>query len=234
MKRTDTFWGGLLVVAGVVLLLLNLGVFGAADEIVGSLLLGAGGVLFLGLFVARAQWWAAIPAGVLLSLATLTAIEQIAPRQAEVWGGALFLGGTSLGFWAIALTQPRHWWAIIPGGVLLTVALVAGLDQARPGQDYGGVVLLGIAATFGIVSLVSPSGKRMTWALIPATVLGVIGVAVLTQTAAWLGYVWPAALIGAGLYLIYRTQRGVPNETPGDRISPKEERYDDPTLPQPH
>jgi hypothetical protein len=35
----------------------------------------------------------------------------------------LVVGGIGFAFWAIYFVKREHWWAIIPGSVMLTIAL---------------------------------------------------------------------------------------------------------------
>jgi len=197
--------GILLIAAGVLFLLQNLGVL-AVGIYLWPLLFGAGGAVFLYVFLTnRANWWAVIPGFVLLSLAAVIALDQFAPQVEETWGGAIFLGGIGLAFWVVYFVKREHWWAIIPGGVLLTIALVAGLSSVLEDIEMGGVFFLGLGLTFALLSFLPTPEGRMKWALIPAAVLLVIGLLITAAATAVLNYLWPAVLILAGLYLIFRT-----------------------------
>ena len=208
MRRFETrvAWGILLIAGGVLFLLQNLGILGGGIALLWALLFGAAGVIFLYVFLTdRANWWAVIPGFVLLSLAALIALDQLAPEVGGTWGGALFLGGVGLGFWVIYFVNREHWWAVIPGGVLLTLALVAGLSSILEGTEVGGVFFLGLGLTFGLLSFLPTPQGRMKWALIPAAVLLVMGLLITAAFASALNYLWPVALILIGLYLIFRT-----------------------------
>jgi hypothetical protein len=152
----------------------------------------------------RQQWWALIPGIVLISLGLLIGMEAAAPRLAEVWGGPLFLGGISAAFWAVYATRREYWWAVIPGGVMLTLAAVAGVDQAFPGMGGGGLFFLGLGATFGVLSLLRTPEGRLKWASIPAVVLLIFGAVIAASEAEILRYVGPAVLVLVGLYLVVR------------------------------
>jgi hypothetical protein len=186
-------------------LLQNLGILGGVLGFLWAFLFGAGGLVFLSVFLAdRSNWWAIIPGVVLLSLAAVVALDQLVPEADEAWGGALFLGGVGLSFWLIYFTNRGHWWAVIPGGVLFTLALVAGLSSVFEDVEMGGVFFLGLGLTFGLLSLLPTPEGRMKWALIPAAVLLVMGLLLLAAAIAILEVLWPAALILVGLYFVIR------------------------------
>jgi hypothetical protein len=201
--------GVLLIASGVLSLLSNLGIFVGGLDLLWALLFGIGGALFLYVFLFnREHWWAIIPGFVLISIGVLIALERFAPRLGGDWGGVLVVGGIGLAFWAIYLVKREHWWAIIPGSVMLAIALIIGLSSTleSAGLDTGGVLLLGLGLAFGLLALVPTPQGRMKWALIPAGVLLVIGLFV-TASEQLLPFVGPAILIVAGLYLVLRVFR---------------------------
>lgn len=197
--------GAALIVLGVLFLLDALGV-ARIGMIIVPLLFGLGGLAFWIVFLAnRTNWWALIPGCALLGLALLIGWGELAPDRWEGWGVTLFLGMISLSFWIIYALDRANWWAIIPGGVLATLALLIGLSSSfEEGPWLGGVFFLGLAATFGLLWLLSPREERLSWALIPAAILLVIGAVLTFVTTALFGYLWPVALILAGLFLILR------------------------------
>ena len=137
-------WGSLLILGGVLFLLQNLGMFELGD-LFWALLLGLAGVFFLSLFLQnRANWWAIIPGFTLLSIGLLIALGRLAPSLAQVWGGSIVLGGIGLSFLVIYLLDRGNWWAIIPGGVMLTLMVIAGLGNAFTGIETGGRVFIGL------------------------------------------------------------------------------------------
>jgi hypothetical protein len=211
MKRPEvrTIGGIILIVAGLLFLLENLGLLRGALALLWASLFGVGGGLFLYVFFTdRAQWWAIIPAGVLLAIMLVIALDQLAPNVSATWGGALFMACLSLTFGAVYLVAREHWWAIIPGGVMFTIALVIALSALGvEGLQAGGAFFIGLALSFALLALVPAREGRMKWPLIPAGALALVGLATLMATTAILGYVLPIALILTGLYLIFRMFR---------------------------
>lgn len=215
MRRVQSpaIWGVVLVVAGILFLLQNLGVLGAALAIVWSLLFAAAGLAFLYVLLAdRARWWAVIPGAGCLGIAALLALDRLFPAVGDVVGASILLAALSASFWVVYLTDREQWWAIIPGGVLLSVAVVAGLDNLDTGIETGGLVLLGLGATFLLVYFVPTAEGRMKWAIFPAAVLSIIGLIIMAQSAAALVYLWAGALLIVGAYLVLRGVRSQPKE----------------------
>lgn len=208
MQRIDArfIFGLLLIGGGVIYLLQNLGLI-TWGPLVWAIAFAVGGLAFLSVFARdRLMWWALIPGLTLLGLAGLLTLQQIAPAQAESWGGSLFLGAIGLAFLIVYAANRQFWWAIIPGGVLLTLAVVAGVDRFAELQT-GGVFFLGLGATFALVALAPNPQGPMRWAFIPAAVLAVMGLLLLVGFITAINYLWPAALILAGLFLLARAFR---------------------------
>ena len=199
-------WGVLLIVAGVLFLLQSLGVLAAALAWVWLALFVIAGAAFLYVFLTdRTRWWAVIPAFALLGLGALMALNELFPKLGDIVGGPIFLTAIGAGFVIIYFTKREHWWAIIPSGVMLTVAVTAAVENLNPGFDTGGLVLLGLGCTFLVLSFLETPQGRIRWALIPAGVLLLIGFLIIAETVAAVKYIWPAALILGGVYFVLRS-----------------------------
>jgi len=207
VKLLWTIGGGiLLITAGVIILLNNLGVISLAWEVLLGPLFALGGLVFLLVFIFNTdEWWALIPGFVLLGIGTIIFMGQTVSTAAERWSGSIFLAFVGLPFWLIYISHADHWWAIIPGGVLITLA---GVNAIPEGTQLSGVIFfLGLALTFGLVYVLpKPSGK-LKWALYPAVVLLLIGLLVLLGATNLMQFVWPAALLIGGGYLVFRAMR---------------------------
>jgi len=201
--HTRAVFGPLLILAGIVFLLESLGVvtFGAW---LASLAFAAGGLAFLCVFLTnRENWWATIPAMALLGIAATIGVAEALPEADGAWAGAVFFVVLSLAFGIIYLQKRENWWAIIPAGVMLSLAGVVILSIVASGEVAAGSLFLGLGGTFALLSILPTPEGRLRWALIPAAVLLVFGVLFIAAFTPLLGYVWPLALIAAGLYLTY-------------------------------
>jgi hypothetical protein len=201
--------GGLLVGAGVLVLLQNLGVLRSGLELLWSLCFLVAGAIFTYVFVNdRKNWWAVIPGFTLLGIGALILLGWALPVSGDRWGGALFLGALGASFWVIYANRRDHWWPVIPGGVLMTLALVSVMDDAvRTGFDTGALFFLGLAATFFLLYVLPHAGSKMHWALYPAGILAAIGVVIAIASSSLMRFLGPVALLVAGVYLVYRAAR---------------------------
>ncbi len=201
--------GILLIAGGVLFLLQNFNLIPASLGWLWALVFGVVGGGFVAVFLAnRDNWWALIPGLIFFDLALLIGLGAAAPDFAERWGGALFLVGLSLPFWVIYLLDREKWWGLIPGGVLTTLGVVAGLS-ARELRDVetGGVFFLGLGATFLIVWLAPTPQGHNRWAIWPAVVLLIFGGLLATPFATLSNYVLPVGLVAAGALLLFRAFR---------------------------
>jgi hypothetical protein len=193
--------GGILLIAAGILLLLDL--FGVIADIlpyIWIVLFAAAGVVFLIAYAMdRRHWWALLPGCTLLGLSATSIIAVFMADSISDLGGAIFLGGVALGFWLVYILHREHWWAIIPAGVLTTLAVLAGI-----GTGQSAVFFIGLGVTFLLVFLLPSPGGRQTWALIPAAILLVLGIVLRTPYIEALNYIGAAALIIGGGYFLFR------------------------------
>lgn len=208
MKKFDwnIAWGAVLVLVGLLFLLQSFGLLAGGLSLLWTLLFAAGGATFLYVFITQSeQWWAVIPGFTLLGLALLIMLGSFGSPFVETLGAAIFMGSISAAFWVIYVRKQEYWWAVIPGGVLLTLAGIIVLSELLPGGVVGGLFFLGLALTFGLVYILPNPEGRMVWALIPAGVLGLMGILIVVASSQLLRWLWPLALIGVGGYLVLRT-----------------------------
>lgn len=212
MRNIDTRFviGLLLILGGGLLLLQTLDILqGTAANVFWLIVVGAGGALFTYYFIANpSQWWAAIPGITLLGLTVVNLLRLFAPQAENIYGGAIFLGGIGLSFIIVYLVSRSNWWAVIPGGVLITLGLVDLLDElSLSGFDTGGIFFLGLGFTFLLLAVLPTPEGRMTWALYPALPLLLLGAFVgLGGNQLW-NYLWPGLVILAGVYFLVNALR---------------------------
>ena len=191
-------WGFLLILAGIIFLLNTIGTIAIGDY-QWAIILTIGGLAFLSVFLAdRTQWWALFPSFGLLIGGAIIFIEYAFPGLRGDIGGAIALGGIGLAFLLIFLTNFKNWWALIPAGVLLSLMAMFLL-----GVESGGVFLIGLGITFGVLGFVPTEHGRMRWAFIPAIVLIIVGGFVTLASFNLFSLLWPLALIGGGVLIIY-------------------------------
>jgi hypothetical protein len=205
MFNSRMFWGALLILGGVLFLLQNLFGFQYGD-LFWALVLGLVGLFFLTIFFSnRANWWALIPGFTLLGVALSVSLNLIAPSLSSTLSGPIVLGSIGASFLVIYLLNREYWWAIIPCGVLLTLAIVISLENLLTEMGFVSIFFLGLAATFALVALVPTAEGKMQWAWIPAIVLALMGVIFGAFSGAFMAYLLPIALIVGGGILIFRT-----------------------------
>jgi hypothetical protein len=213
--RTHNWWA--LIPGGVMLFLAltTLLVDSVGGEWVGALFLFMVAISFLVVYLSnRSRLWALI-------VAYATAVLGVGPlmaiggRSAEYYG-PIFLFAVALPFFFIYFRSAGNWWAIIPAGVLttlavLTAAAIAGLindgnEGAFVGVGYANAFLmLGLAATFSVVWL----RHAKPWAKVVTIVLALVAVASLLL-ATYSQIVWPVVIILVGIYLFYTALRPRP------------------------
>ena len=195
--------GILLIAAGVIFLLNNLGMIEVNWEMYIGPLFALGGLVFLLVFILNKEdWWPLIPGFVLIAIGLIIFMDQNIAAVEEGWTGAVFLGLLGLAFLLIYVFHTENWWALIPGGVLMTLA---GVTLVSDEGVLGGVIFfVGMALTFGLVYILPKPAGRLTWALYPAGILLLIGVLVFLGAENLMDFVWPVALLIAGGYIVYR------------------------------
>ena len=198
----------LMIGAGILFLLQNLGLLEGASAIFWALAFAVGGGVFLYVYLSdRTQWWAVIPGLSLLGIGEIIAVSHFLPQYEDILGAPVLMVFISISFWIIYLTNREHWWAIIPGGVLLSIGIFIAFESLFPGVEMVGVFFLGLGLTFVVLAYLPAQKGDMRWALIPAGVLLLMGVIFLGTAFSALEIIGPAVLVLAGLYLIYRTVR---------------------------
>lgn len=125
----------------------------------------------------RQNWWALIPAYVLLLIAVIILVVEIA-GLGDDYLAVVLMPGLAAPFLYIYLKNKERWWALIPAYALLLVGLIISLDELLVSGDkfIAPGILGGIGLPFLYVYL---RNRDNWWALIPAYALLAIGTLVL-------------------------------------------------------
>lgn len=205
VNRAGLFWGILLIGAGVLALA---GQFGYIDQLSDTIWTWIFALISLLAFLSYAlsgwkQWGWLFPFGVFGGLAVTIALATNHIDGAVV-GSPLFFG-LLIPFAVAYLTdRSRNWWALIPGGVMLFLALTTLLADTTRGEWIGSLFLFLIGLSFLIVYL---NNRTRVWALLVAYIMGVLSIAPALatgggETAAYFGSVFLFA-IALPFFVIY-------------------------------
>ncbi len=135
---------------------------------------------------------------VLIALGVLFLLGQMTPWFGNLIGAVIFVA-MGIGFYALYQRNNAHWGLLIPTYVMFALAGLVVIDTLPIRGDLGGAyVMFAIAAPFFYVYFRDHS---KWWALIPGGIMAALGVGILLSDFA---YVFPAALIVAGIYLLVR------------------------------
>jgi hypothetical protein len=166
-------WGWLFpaLIFAALAVLISLGAAGFEDPLIAAPLFTAIGLPFLVAYALdrRNNWWALIPAWVMLVLTLILALVERVPGEVI---GALVMFAVGLPFVFVFAADRSRWWALIPAGTLCALGLMLVVMLQVNAEYVGALFVMLLAVPFGAVYLISP---RNWWALIPAGVLASIG-----------------------------------------------------------
>lgn len=202
------FWGVLLILAGIFLLLARLDILRLPVSTI-WVFFALVGIIFIFNFVTnvRQMWWSIIPGLFLVALSMVIGFGENLNLFGIDLTPVFIIGSLGLAFLLIFIVRQDFWWAIIPGGVMLTIAAITIIPTFASGEFTAAVLFLGLAATFGVLSLVPTPGGRMRWPLIPAGILLGVALIVTAASADLIRFAWPLALVLAGLFILFRRNR---------------------------
>lgn len=207
VNKSSLFWGVLLIGSGVLALADQFGYIEDFSPTIWMLVFGA--ISLLG-FVSYAlsgwkQWGWLFPAGIFGGLAVVIALATNDVSSAAV-ASPLFIGLLIPFAAAYFMDRSRNWWALIPGGVMLFLALTTLMVDTVGGEWVGAMFLLLIGLTFLFVYL---NNRTRIWALIVSYVFGVLSIAPMLaaggEMAAYFGSVFLFAVALPFFILYFRS-----------------------------
>jgi hypothetical protein len=202
--RKQNWWalipgGVMLFLALVTLLVDNVG-----GEWVGSIFLFMIGLSFFIVYLNdRTRNWALLVAYILFVLSIAPAMASFSGDTAAYFG-VVFLFAVGLPFFVLYFREEKNWWAIIPAGVMTTLAVITALaisgwiTDANQGGFANAILMGGLAVTFAVVWL----RHAKLWARVVTIILALVAVASLFFASATEIF-WPVAIILGGAYLLY-------------------------------
>jgi hypothetical protein len=189
-------------------------------NLIGALFLFAVALPFLLVYLTnRSRRWALIPAAATALVGTIALLASLVGGD---WPGVAFMLLFSAAFFIVFFRRKEYWWALIPAGVFASIGLVVILGilvpniQLNSANFLNGVLLLGLALTFGALWLLRRT-RPTAWAVYPA-----IGLFIAALVAGFSGvnsYLFlAAAFLAAGIVLVLssllRKKTGSPQEPP--------------------
>jgi hypothetical protein len=170
-------WGWLFPATIFAALALIIGLSGTplGDFISGAPIMLAVAIPFLVVFSfePRKNWWALIPAWVMVCISLIILFED---RISGNFVGTFVLYSIALPFLVVYLMNRQHRWALIPFAALSVIGIIPLLEDFVDGEAMGVFVMFLFAIPFFVVYFWS---KNNWWALIPAGVFASIALVVL-------------------------------------------------------
>src|SRR5690242_19574991 len=205
VNKSSLFWGVLLIGGGALALAQQMGYIDQVSDIIWAWIFAFVSLLALISYALSGwrQWGWLFPAGVFGGLAVTVALALNHIDNPAI-ASPLFFGLLIPFVAAYLMDRVRNWWALIPGGVMLFLAMTTLLVENVGGEWVGSLFLFLIALSFLIVYL---NNRTRTWALLVAYILGVLSIAPAMasgggDTAAYFGSVFFLA-IALPFFLIY-------------------------------
>jgi len=209
--RSRFGWAVGLVLSGLFLLIWNfdlLAPYAPWTAILFSLLLFVITIGFFSGYFGGQQWWRLIPAWIMTALIVMILLNSLSTVADEVVVALLFVGMAAAFIHIHLLQRMEHWWALLPAGFTLVIALIVATSALTHNITVLGALLFGgMSAVFFALYALS-QGTVHWWSLIPGGVLLIVSLMILTAQpdgeASYLRW-WPVLLIVIGLAALWFT-----------------------------
>jgi hypothetical protein len=176
INRSSLFWGSLLIGFGGFVLARQIGYL---DQLPDSAWMWIFALISLAAFVGYftsglKKWGWLFPAGVFGGLAVTVGLATSNAVDSAAVASPLFFGLLIPFAAAYLADRTRNWWALIPGGIMLFLAMVTLLVDNVGGEWIGTMFLFLIGLTFFAVFM---NDRSRLWALLVAYIMFVLSIA---------------------------------------------------------
>lgn len=188
-----------LVAAGVLALLSSIPIFRLLPSFIWLLLLLLGGAVVWSSSYVRLQFWQRLVIYVMVGI--------YATASTGVFAGAAATGFIAMAFLLTWLNNSRHWWALLPGGVMTAVTFVILLGNFFPGWQTAPLFMLMLSATFTVLYLLPKERGGQQWARFPALATILITLIMNDPSGRTPSWLVPLLLIGSGALILWWIRR---------------------------
>lgn len=171
-------------------------------DLIGSFALLLIGAPFLAVYLRNKEnWWAIIPAYILLAISLMLLLTSINFFNDKLIA-PFVLFSIAIPFLVVYFKNQEHWWALIPAYVMVVVGIMVGLIEYNifPDLLIPSYINFAIALPFFVVYF---RNKKNWWALIPGGILGLISLGFLLSIPAG-RFLAPVVMIAVGIWLVLR------------------------------
>jgi TM2 domain-containing membrane protein YozV len=148
----------------------------------------------------RKQWWALIPAYVMVVIAFIILFSETGGLP-DYLVGTFVLVSIGLPFLVVYLLDRTRWWALIPAYAMFSISAIIPLSELGVDEMLiPAYVMFAIAVPFLFVYL---RDRTNWWALIPGGIMTLIG-AIMLLSVQLVEYLLPIAIILAGVWILGR------------------------------
>jgi len=207
-KYQQLFIGVLIILIGTLILIYNLGILYLDDQFVWGIAFIVLGAVFLGFYYRKSLPGNVRSFGILFLIIGIFLILDSLLEFPQDLLGALFLWLIAAAFISIFVRHSHRWWAIIPGGIFITLGFIVVIDTFHllAGDLLWFVFLLGTSLTFWFLFLIKDDKNRLHWAIYPAigmTLFSFFTLSLVTESL-FGDILFPLSVIGTGILLLGR------------------------------
>ncbi len=195
--------GFVIIFAGIIALLVNMGVLTRVHEIFRGILFIIAGIIFHRLYI-KQKTWAIIPAITLYILGALLILKSVFMLSSNILGVAI-LWSLAISTIIVYIKKQHLWWLALIAGILITLGTNALLEflQLLPNKLVNIIFFIGTGLTF--LYLWFTRTTNLKWTLFPALGCFLLAIYLYIDYSSWQRWdiLFSFGLIIVGTYLLY-------------------------------